>query len=99
MKQEPAEEIGINPDSVGIHAVTGVEEVNIPRNEIEVFDGKPKYHITLEKAKELTASKQATWVKGNNKRIILTPDRNIGVTWRVKQSGYAGPQVMQVVRQ
>ena len=65
------------------------------RNIIKVFNGKSSYYITVPEAKHLTATKQATWTSPI--QINLTPDRNIGVTWAVKQSGYAGPQVMQVI--
>ena len=49
----------------------------------------------MAEAQNLTKSGQASWQ--GPKRIVLGPDRNLKVTWAVRQSGYAGPLVLQVL--
>jgi len=53
------------------------------------------YYVPTVEAQSLTKSKQAHWQ--GNKRIVLGTDMRQKVTWAIKQSGYAGPFVMQVV--
>ena len=67
------------------------------RNSIQAYDpaSDKSYYMPVETAKHLTKSAQAAWQ--GPKRIILGADQRIKVTWAVRQSGYAGPQVMQVI--
>lgn len=58
-------------------------------------DGSNSYHVTREEAQSLTKSKQGFW-KGP-KQVLLVPDRNLKVSWCVKQSGKYGPLVLQIV--
>ena len=51
------------------------------------------YKVTVEEAKRIVKNQDGIW-HGRN-RIILHPDRNVKTAWHVKQSGYAGPLVMQ----
>ena len=54
-----------------------------------------RYHVTFDEALHLTQTKQAKWEEKG--RIILAPDRNISAPWAPRQSGYAGPLVLQMI--
>ena len=66
----------------------------LARKTVEVIlpNGQTSYHTTLEAARSLVASKEARW---RGSQLILFPDRNIKISWGPRQSGYAGPLVMQ----
>ena len=53
-----------------------------------------QYKVSLLEAKSIVNSGSGIW-KGR-KTVYLTPDRNERVSWNVRQSGYAGPLVLQV---
>jgi len=74
-----------------------MSEYRLTIAKIEVYNplSDSSYHVPFADAQSLTRSKQATWQ--GSKKIVLGPDARQKVTWAVKQSGYAGPWVMQVV--
>jgi len=62
---------------------------------IEVLPEKgTKYYITVEQAKRMTANKDAHWL--NPRQLRPTPDKSKRDIWEPKQSGYAGPLVLQL---
>jgi hypothetical protein len=63
--------------------------------EVILPDGGSSYHVTVDEAWELVRSKNAHWT--GRKQIERGQDDNIKVTWEPRQSGYAGPVVLQVV--
>ena len=64
------------------------------RKLIEVaHDGGSKYHIPVDDAKRLVASGQANWA--GPKSITLKASTSKRGIWTPRQSGYAGPLVLQ----
>ena len=59
-----------------------------------VVDKYTTYHVSVDQAWDMVRKKNATWIDNKHIRRI---DRNIRVSWCVRQSGYAGPTTMQVV--
>jgi hypothetical protein len=52
------------------------------------------YYITVEQAKRMTANRDAHWL--NPRQLRLTPDKSKRDIWEPKQSGFAGPLVLQL---
>jgi hypothetical protein len=70
------------------------ESIAIAANTVEVIPTHAKsYTVTVEEAKVLVRN-GAKW-KGRNK-VYLDSDRIISAPWSPRQSGYAGPLVMQM---
>lgn len=64
---------------------------------IEIYNptSDSSFYVPFEDALQLARENPHKWV--GNKRLVLGPDRNLKVTWSPRQSGYAGPLVLQVL--
>ena len=64
---------------------------------IEIYNpvSGSSYYVPPEQAIELARENPHKWE--SSKRLILGPDRNVKVTWEPRESGYAGPLVLQVI--
>jgi hypothetical protein len=63
---------------------------------IEVKHAGSPYHVSVQEAKQLVHLGHADW-KGPRMVVMKSADLTLRVTWQPRQSGYAGPLVMQVV--
>lgn len=71
------------------------EAVKLPaRHRVEVsLPNNATYHVSLREAHALVRSNEAQWDDPMTRKRILK--LRIGCLWRVKQSGFGGPFVMQ----
>ena len=86
-------EASLTPGSISVRGGAISFGMPISKN-IEVLHTGSSYFITTAEAKRLTASNQASW--DGPKRLKLAPDKSKRDIWEPKQSGYAGPLVLQL---
>jgi len=68
--------------------------LELKRGEIEAIpNGASSYIVPVREAQRLVANKEASW--DGPKRIKLKQDHNVKGSWIPKQSGFAGPLVLQ----